>query len=264
MTIILNEKEKAVEYLITGYIDYKKPTDTIRILIKYFYSKGMDKSQIRDEIENYMVKNYLDFNSASWQNTLDNMVKTYSKEKFNLIAVDSINITQGEWNTIRSVGNIKFERLLFVLLVYAKVLNKINDKNNNWVNKEINTIFKAAKLTETGKQQRLILKQLSDLEYLQIPKMVNGTSVRVGFIDDNSKVLFELKDFENIILSYFMLKGENIKVCEGDGCNNLIKVTTSNNKYCPNCSKEINRIKTLENWHKNKSKNFEATNPDKC
>jgi hypothetical protein len=237
MDIILKEKEMAEMSLETGYIDYKKPTETIKILIKYLYSKGMDKTQIRDEIETFMKKYYVDFNSASWQTMLDNMVKTYSKEKFNLIDIDSVSITQNEWNKILSINNIKLEKLLFILLVYAKVLNKINSENNSWVNKECNVLFKTAKLTETGKQQRLILKQLGDLEYIQIPKMVDGTSVRVNFIDDTSEVLFELTDFNNIILGYLKLKGENIGNCEE--CGSMIKIVNNKKKYCDECAKNI-------------------------
>lgn len=253
MNIILKEKEMALKSLETGYIDSKKPTDTIKILIKYFYSNGMDKSQIRDEIENFMKKYYLDFNSATWQNTLDNMVKTFSKDKFGLIDIDSIFITHNEWNKILSINNIKLEKLLFVLLVYAKILNKINPQNNSWINKECNILFKTAKLTETGKQQRLILKQLGDMEYIQIPKMVNGISVRINFVDEESEVLFELKGNENInnmLLGYYKLKGENIKICERDSCINLVRVTTGNKKYCQECAKE--KQKEWEKQSKNK------------
>jgi hypothetical protein len=262
MDMILNEKEMALKSIETGYIDYKKPTNTIRTLIKYFYSNGLDKTQIRDEIENFMEKYYIDFNSASWQTTLDNMVKTYAKEKHNLIKIDSVNITNSEWNKILSINNIKLEKILFILLVYAKVLNKVNAQNNNWVNKECNVLFKAAKLTETGKQQRLILKQLGDMGYIQIPIMVNGTSVRVDFVDEQSEVIYELTDFDNIILSYLKLKGENIKMCETEGCNHLIKITNNKKKYCDECAKEIekeNHKIRQQNYIKRKNDEIENT-----
>jgi hypothetical protein len=144
-------------------------------------------------------------------------------------------------------------------LVYAKVLNKVNPKNNCWINKDLNTIFKTAKLTETGKQQRLILKQLGDMGYIQIPIMVNGTSIRVNYIDDESEVLYELKDFENIILSYYLLKGENIKVCEGDECVRLIRVTSNRKLYCDECWKEKEK-EIKRNWKReyDKSKKVEV------
>ena len=265
MNIILNEKEMALKSIETGYIDYKKPTDTIRTLVKYYYSIGFDKSQVRDEIENFMSKNYIDFNSASWQTILDNMVKTYCKEKYNLIEIDSINITQNEWNSIISISNQRLERLLFVLLVYAKVLNKTNPKNNCWINKEINTIFKTAKLTETGKQQRLILKQLGDMGYIQIPIMVNGTSIRVNYVDDESEVLYELKDIENMLLGYCLLKGENIKICEAEECSRLIRVTTGNKKYCDICANKIEKENhKIRQQNYIKRKNDEADSLGSC
>jgi hypothetical protein len=233
--------EKAIK---EGYIDLKKPTNTIAVLIKYYYNKGMDKVQIREEIDLFMKKNYTDFNAASWQKTLDNMVKTYAKDKYKLIDIDSVNITKGELDTIRTVNNVKLEKLLFVYMVYAKVLNKINDKNNNWVNKDTNLMFKTMKLTETGKQQKLIVKDLCDKGYLQVPVKVNGTSLRVNFINEQSEIVYVLKDFDNIDLAYAQLIGENIGSCEK--CGALIKQTTSNKKYCSECSKEVDREKARD------------------
>jgi len=130
--------------------------------------------------------------------------------------------------------------LSFVLLVYAKILNKINDKNNNWVNKSSSIIFKEALLKDTGKKQKLILKQLKDLEYISIPKMVNKTSLRINYINEESEdVEIEIFDFRDFVLEYLKWRGEKVDICEN--CSRLILQSSNHKKYCKECF-EKNRL----------------------
>lgn len=258
MDIVLDEKQTALKSIETGYIDYKKPTNTIRVLIKYYYSIGMNKVQIRDEIESFMRKNYLDFNSAKWQDILDRMVKTYAKEKYNMIKIDSISITQKELDKIAELNNLKLEKLAFVLLVYAKILNKINPNNNNWVNKDSNIIFKNAKLKDTGKQQKLILKRLVDLNYIRVSRIVDGTSVRVEFVCDDDEVGLVITNFENFILEYMRLKGVKVDYCQE--CGKAIEQTNNKVKYCKECFQEVRREQVrinVQNHRKRKCNQIE-------
>jgi hypothetical protein len=57
MKIILNEKEILDKSLNKGFID-KKPSNTIKLLAKHFFSIGQNKNQVIDSIDNFMEKNY--------------------------------------------------------------------------------------------------------------------------------------------------------------------------------------------------------------
>jgi hypothetical protein len=255
MDIVLDEKQMALKSIETGYID-NKPTKTITILIKHYYSIGMNKQQIRENIESFMSKNYPNFNSVQWQEILDIMVKKYTKEKYNLIKVDSIDITQNELDKIKKLNNIKLEKLAFVYLVYAKILNKINDKNNNWVNKDSNIIFKTAKVQDTGKQQQLTIKQLSDLGYLHIAHVVNSTNVQVQYInsEDKTDIVISIDRFEDdLVLFYLKWKGEKVKICENSECSKMFITKNLKTKYCNKCRKEKDKEQKLKSWKKRKN-----------
>ena len=251
MNIITDEMKIAKKAIETGYIDDKKPSSTIKILIKYYRDEGMDKEQIRNQIENFMVKNYKDYNSSNWQDSLDRLVKIYFKDSFKLVIIKDIKITKNELDRISNLDNLKLEKLAFTLLVYAKILNQINDSNNNWVNGSNNVITKDADIKETGKSQKLLFKQLKDLEYIKYARMVNKTSMQVMYIDekidDESEIVIELTDFRDFILRYLEWKGENIKFCE---CGRPFKVVNNKIKYCKECSRQIRDEKRVD-YNKN-------------
>ena len=230
----LAEAKKAIK---TGYMDDKKPTNTIKILIKYYRDKGMDKEQIRNQIEDFMVKNFKDFNSSSWQVSLDRLVMIYFKSDFKLIKIEKIKVTKKELVAIEKLKNIKLEKLAFTLLVYAKVFNQVNDSNDNWVKGSNNAITKDADIIETGKSQKILFKQLKDLGYINYAKMVDKTSTQVTFIDEDSSPVIRITDFRNFILEYLKWKGENITYCSE--CGKPIKVVNNKVKYCKECGKKV-------------------------
>ena len=68
MKIIINEKKEVEIAIKNNEINMNKPSQTIQLLIKYYYNeKHMNKEDIRKEIEIYMQNNYEEFNSTRWQ-----------------------------------------------------------------------------------------------------------------------------------------------------------------------------------------------------
>lgn len=249
MDIILDEKEKAEEIINNKEIDMKKPTRTIQLLIKYYKSQNKGKEEIRKLIEDFMQENYSGFNSTRWQNNLDRMVNTYSSDKYQLIKINKIKITQGELNKIEKLDNIDLEKLAFSLLVYAKVGNQINKNNNNWVNVKKNKIIKDALIKSRDKKQKYqLFRELHNLKYIRLAKATSKTGVQVLFVDEESKVIIEIEDFKEFISEYLKVrKGYCIK------CGKKIKTTNNKIKYCNKCAKEINIEKTIKNRKKLKN-----------
>ena len=96
MDIIMDEKKEAEIVIKNNEINMNKPSQTIQLLIKYYYNvKHMNKEDIRKEIEKYMQNNYKGFNSTRWQKSLDDMVQRWAKDKYKLTNIHRIAITTG-------------------------------------------------------------------------------------------------------------------------------------------------------------------------
>lgn len=238
LNTILDEEAFAKEIKETGEIG-TKPTVAIIILIKYYHKEGMDKHQIRDEIESFMLKHYKDFNSVKWQKKLDYYVNKYSQNKYTLKKVESISISENELQHISKINNLKLERLAFVLLVYSKIANALNPENNNWVRKSSSEIFKSSKIVERTIEQQLTIKRLADLGYISFARTVDSESIHIEFVDTIGEAEIEISDMREFILEYLRWKGDKIGKCEE--CGKLFKQTTNAKKQCRECTKK-NRL----------------------
>jgi len=238
MKLILNEKNKLEESLNNGYVDINKPSNTIRILIKYYFSIGMNKPQVIDSIDKFFSKHMKNYNSIKWQRLIENMTNyVYKGKDYSLLNITKVEITENELKTIEKLNNIKFEKLAFTLLVYAKIYNQMNNTDENWVNEEHKYIFSDAKVAVTIKEQGKMIHNLKELGFVESSVMVNSTNIKVNFADLDSPIVLTVGDFRNFIYVYLRWKGENIKSCEK--CNILIIPSNNCQKYCKDCAKMI-------------------------
>jgi hypothetical protein len=254
MKLILNEKKMVNEYLNGKSVD-EKPTNTIRLLVKHYFSIGMNKSQVIDNIEDFFNENMNGYNNVKWQTTIERIVNSIHKSRdYSLLVIECINITKSELDTIRNLKNARLERLAFSLLVYAKIYNQMNNNNSNWVNAEHKYIFSDAKVAVKVQEQSLMLHKLAESGLIEVSKMVNCTNVKVNFVDENSENIITISDFRNFVYEYLKYCGEKIGRCEGENCGILFRINSNKHKYCRECWKEKEKEIKRETWHKNKEK----------
>lgn len=248
MRLILNEQVLSDRAINEKYIDEKKPSNTIRILAKYYFGKGMKIGQVIKSIDDFFSKNKVGYNSVRWRKTIENIVSAVHKTKdYKLINI-GVKITKGEIDKIKTYSNLKYEKLLFSLLVYAKIYNQLNGNDKNWVNEKHKYIFSDAKITIKSDDQGKMLYQLKEAKYIDISNKVDCTNLRVDYVNENSDVVIEIHDFRNFVyeyLSYFEPK----KYMRCEECGLLIKYY-NNKKYCDKCSDE--KIKERDRIRKSK------------
>lgn len=250
--LIVNEKEVCNKALETNKID-GKPMKTIRLIIKKFLSESKDKEYIVDKCLKLIKCNTIEggFNKSYWNKAVDSSIGTISKYKnYNLININEINIYKEELNKIEELNDIKLEKLAFILLVYAKINNIINDNNDSRVNINLNSIFEESRV----KKDKLQLHRLVKLEYILTNITCDSTTIRVKYLHEDNDigiVVDNLKD-KNAITYYLEYKyGKKYKTCKE--CGKRFELNSSNGKqiYCTVCSKIIkskndrNRIKEL-------------------
>lgn len=238
MRLILNETKMVQDAINDGKYDKKKPTNIIRLLAKYYLANKLNRPKTIMAIDKFFLDNkHKNYNSVKWRNIIEAIVNSVHKDKdYNMFDIHNINITDVELEKISSLNNLKYEKVMFILLVYAKIYNQLNDNQKYWVNEELKYIFSDTKLTLKEVDQCKIIFELSQLGYIEVSKNVNCTNVHVLIANEDSESQIVINDFRNLIYYYLRWKGEKIIECEK--CGKLIKPNNNKTKYCKECARE--------------------------
>ena len=253
MPVVLNEKKQA-EYIIEKGEVGNKPTSTLFLLAKYYRQKeNLNKEQTFNKLNEFMEKNYKNYNSATWEDIIEDISK--KANKYPLREIDYIEITKSEIDMIRNVCDIRYEKLLFTMLCYAKLYNKISDKNNGWVNTDIKELFRVARVSVRYRNDKFLY--LNDLETAGLISFSNkndNLNLRVAFVDNDSETILKIDDFRELGYEYLNYIGDG-KFIRCECCKKLIRKKSNKQKYCTDCYKRINSDMTNERQKKNR-KNF--------
>lgn len=236
MQLILNEYQYVEEILNNPKGIKIDTTKKIIVLIKHYKEKGMNREQILYTIQDFMSNNYPEFNLSMWDGFLRKLVKTYACKKYSLRKIDKIDIYKEEMDYIRGFKDAKLERILFIMLVYAKI-----GGFNGWINTDIANVFKDSKTSSTKKNMYLYIHKLKEKGIVDIQKQVDGRNVRIDFMKDKGEVVISITDFRDSIMDYYKYIGQKVKVCEGEGCNKRILIKNIKNtsqKYCKECQRK--------------------------
>ena len=245
MSIILNERKQAEEILKSNYIG-SKPSATLFILGKYYRKViGYDVNETYKALNDFMVKNYLNYNPVAWENFIDDISK--KSNRYDLREIDSVGITKFELDTIALLKDITLEKLVFSMLCHAKLYNLSSENNNNWINTKLPEIFKTARVNVKFKDDKMflinrilntnVLESIDDdgnLQYtplISISKKNTNKNIQLLFIDNNNKPILNIDDFRELGYEYLLYLGENYSRCED--CGVLFKQNKNKSyKYC--------------------------------
>ena len=245
MSIVLNERECAIEALQKCVLD-AKPLVTLGRVAKYYRAEGYKKSEIHSMLESFMLKCDPTINIVKWQDAIDRQIKDV--DKFPLIEIEGVPITQCELDVCNSLSGIQMRRLMFTLICLAKFCNAVSDKNNGWVNRPDKEIFKMANVVTPIKRQSLMLNDLREAGLIRFSRKVDNININVKCIDDVGEPALIVTDYRNLGYQYMRYCGEQYFECAS--CGIVIKKTGKNHKYCSDCAADINRQRALHNYLK--------------
>lgn len=237
MSVVLNETKQA-EYIIEKGEVGTKPTSTIFLLGKYYRQKeNLDKEQTVNKLNEFMVANYKNYNPALWEDTIEDIAK--KANKYPLREISSIGITQSELDKITELYNIKYEKLLFTMLCYAKLYNTISENNNGWVNADIQELYRVARVTVKYRKDKFLF--LNDIERTGLISFSNkndNLNLKVNFFDMNNESILEISDFRELGYEYLNYIG-NGKFIRCSECHRLVRKTNNKCLYCNECAKMV-------------------------
>lgn len=238
MAIILDEKKYAENIIQKGEVG-KKPTSTLFLLSKYYrQEEKLGEKRTNEKLNEFMRKNYKGYNEALWENIIEDISK--KGKKYHLQKIDSVDITESEIKQISKMDSLKYRKLLFTMLCYAKLYNIISETNNGWVNTDIKEIYKVARVTVKYRNDKyLYLNDLEQMHLISFSNKNDNLNLKVNFIDNESDVVLKITDFRELGYEYMNYIGEG-KFIRCTECDVLTKKKTNNQVYCSSCSKEIN------------------------
>lgn len=262
----VNEKKLAENLNSNNKLVNNNPRDYIIAYIKYLKNEeNKSKDDIRNLLDEFLIKNLSGFIVADWNEKLQRWVNKYSQQKYSKYKeCKEIVITENELNKIKEVGeldkikSIEIEKILFIMLVLAKSTSI--DNKNIWCNYPSRDIFKLARYKYKTRENKNSLQReylLYDLKQITGNKYIEfgGENIKLLYGDSNSGEVLKLKldesNIDNVILEY--LKWRNLEgyyYCKE--CGKEINNNNKNNRYCTKCSK----LKELEKYKKyNKNRN---------
>ena len=243
MSIVLNEYDWA-ERMIANRDLGKKPIETLSRVSKYYYENHYSKREIRTLLDSFMLQCDPSISLVHWSDMLDKVTKNVNK--FPLIRLDGIDVTQEELARIETLGGKQIRRLAFTLLCVAKYWNAASDKNNGWVNTSDKEIMQMANINTSIKRQSLMFAELRDAGFIRFSKKIDNLNVQVQFIQDGTTVL-HIHDFRNLGYQYLHYYGGAYFECEN--CGITVKAQSPAKgrpqKYCPSCAVEVKTRQTV-------------------
>lgn len=240
MSIALNEVKWAESVLERGEVG-NKPTSTLFLLGKYYrQKKGLNKTDTIHELNKFMEKNYKNYNHALWEESIEDIAK--KAIKYPLREIDFIGITKKELDTIGLIKNIKFQKLLFTMLCYAKLYNTISPTNNGWINADIQEIYNVARVTVKHRADKyLFLNDLEKTNLISFSSKNDNLNIKVNFVDQDIDYVLLISDYRELGYEYLNYIGHGCFTrCQH--CNRLIRKKSKKDfstKYCNDCAKHV-------------------------
>ena len=254
MPVVLNETKQA-EYVIKGGEVGNKPTSTLFLIGKYYRQKEkLNKEQTALKLNEFMCNNYKNYNPALWEEVIEDISK--KSHKYPLREIEHIEITRSELDKISRLNNIKYERLLFAMLCYAKLYNMISENNNGWVNSDIQELYRNAHVTVKHRNDKfLFLNDLEKTGLISFSSKNDNLNLKVNFIDMDGQPIFKVADFRELGYEYMNYIGDG-KFIRCSECSRLIRKNNNRQKYCNNCYKRINSEMTNDRQKENRKSFF--------
>ncbi|MCI8416412.1 MAG: hypothetical protein HFI33_02720 [Lachnospiraceae bacterium] len=252
MPIILNEVKQAQHIIAKGKIG-NKPTSTLFLLGKYYRQKENFNREVTFlKLNDFMQQHYKNYNSALWEDIIENISK--KADKYSLREIEFIGITQNEMDKISETENLKYQQLLFTMLCYAKLYNLISENNNGWVNTSIPELFKIARVSTRYKKDKfLYLNDLEKAGFLSFSNKNNNLNIQITFVDMIGTPVFHICDFRELGYEYLNYIG-NGKFIRCSECKQLVKKTNNKCLYCNTCAKEIKNNQNKKYYQKHLGK----------
>ena len=265
--MILNEEKYAKDVLTGQRDDVKSIRQKIDLIARYNHHvlhKNSDDSY--SSIIKWLEKHHDIFSEQGYSNIISDCIKKAAKRPFYYI--DSVKITKKEMDLIESHNNLRYEKILFVLLCMAKVQKISYGFDNGLISYNITDVFKTARVSVPVNERENILHEFLKLGLIGLPAKNDTKCLFVKFIDESENdIVLELNEQDCCELAYAYLKytGKS-KISKCSKCGKLIKQSQKFGDMCKGCTGLPTDVKIK--WCIDCGKEFQiapnVSNKDRC
>ena len=236
---ILDEK-KYIEHLLEEKTLGNKAMTTLTLAARLWTEQGYGKDEIRSMLEDLILRNDPTASIIKWDGAITIALKNREKK---LVQIDGVPITKLELDMCRRIKDRQKQRLLFTLFCIAKFEHMVNPKSQGWTNVPTSKLFSMANINTSVRRQAYMINDLLNDNYIQTAKKIDSTAIRVTFMDLESPPEASITDFRNLGNQFKMINGEKYFKCEC--CGLVVKRKTNNQKFCKECGRQVNIMKTV-------------------
>lgn len=252
MTFLFNE-QSAIENMIKMHIvDNDNIFVTIKDLARYnHFVNQMDKEDSYKSILKYLQTYGQNINEENVYQMIDECVQRAKKYPFK--QVNEVCITKSELSFIKSLDDIKKEKIAFVLLASAKYYDATRNTEYCTAYMKNSDICKLARVTIPVVDRNIFMQFAYDCGVLSRHSRAASTEKKVLFVsqNENDKVVLRLKenDFKDLAYTYLAYKTPHqYRRCVV--CNCWIKKDSKDRRLCKECSdkedEETNTMKEVQ------------------
>lgn len=233
--MVLNEELYIKDLILGQNGEVRNLKQQIEMITKYNYHiLKMSDIENYNSVVGWMSKNNNEFCENNYSNIITHYIKKAQKSVIHNI--ESIVITENELNTIREQNNIRYEKILFVLLCMAKYQREVNGFDNGLVVYNISKLFKDSRVVVAKDDREVVLHELLQRDLIGLPLKNNTKCLLIKFIDDSSpeKMLINDLDCKELAYTYLNFIG-NSKIFRCKKCGKFIKKTKKYGDLCKEC-----------------------------
>lgn len=243
--MILNEEKFAKDVLTGKRNDVKSIKQKIDLIARYNYHVlNKDNSDNYSTIVKWLDKHHDIFSEQGYSNIISDCIKKVAKRPF--YHVDSVKITKKEMDMIAKQNNLRYEKILFVLLCMAKVQKVSYGFDNGLISYNITDVFKTARVSVPVDEREKILHEFLKLELIGLPLKNDTKCMFVKFVDESEEdIALELneQDCGELAYAYMKYTGKS-KVSRCSRCGKLIKQSGKFGDMCKGCQDSDSSMKT--------------------
>lgn len=233
---IFDEKSITEEIINNGIVDDVNINKTIKKLARYnYYVKCLNADENYNNIIEYMNEHCPDFSEVGSYSDIKGCIKDASKGAWK--DIKQVIITKSELDLIKSLNDIRQEKIAFVLLADAKYDNACKNIHLNLSYLSVSDLYRLSRVTMPIKDRNMFLNFLYDKKLVEININPSSSHKKLLYVSNNEDevgLVLNANNYKELAFTYLNWKSGGYKECKS--CGRLFKIKKGNQLYCKKCS----------------------------